>query len=201
MSQSWPRTALFVGAAAVVLGVGTTGALALATGGGPLPAQPAACTPPALPGSIVDVALTDMGPMMGPGMMGPGGMMGGGMMGPGMNTGVTGMMRISAAPMSVPAGPVSLRVANRGSLIHEVMVMPLAAGREPGQRPVGPDGRVDEDGSLGEVARTCGAGEGEGIAPGAWSWTTVNLPAGRYELLCNIAGHYGSGMYAELDVT
>ena len=27
----------------------------------------------------------------------------------------------------------------------------------------------------------------------------MNLPPGRYELLCNIAGHYGAGMYAELD--
>jgi len=137
-----------------------------------------------------------MGPMMGPGMMSPGGMMG-----PGMSGSMAGMMRIAAAPMSVPAGAVSLRVANRGRMIHEVVVMPLVAARQPGQRPIGPDGRADEEGNLGEAALTCGAGEGEGIAPGAWSWTTVNLPAGRYELLCNIAGHYGSGMFAELDVT
>ena len=32
------------------------------------------------------------------------------------------------------------------------------------------------------------------------SWTTLTLNPGRYELLCNIAGHYGSGMYTELDV-
>lgn len=191
MSQTPSRTVLFVAGSAVVLGVATTGALALATGG-PLPAQPASCTPPALTGAVVDVALTDMGPMMGPGMMGHGGMMG---------PGRTGMMRVTANPTSVFAGPVSLRVANRGSVIHEVVVMPLAAGRQPGQRPIGADGRVDEDGSLGEAAQTCGAGDGAGIAPGAWSWTTVNLPAGRYELLCNIAGHYGSGMYTELDVT
>ncbi len=31
--------------------------------------------------------------------------------------------------------------------------------------------------------------------------TTLTLTPGRYELLCNIAGHYGSGMYTELDVT
>jgi uncharacterized cupredoxin-like copper-binding protein len=198
VTESWPRTALLVGVASVVLGVGTTGALALATGGGPPPAQPALCAPPALPGSVVDVALTDMGDMMGPGMMGPG--MNRGMMGHGMNAGMAGMMSIAATPMSVPAGPVSLRVANRGGLTHEAMVMPLAAGRQPGQRPVGADGRVDEEGSLGEAAQTCGAGEGDGIAPGSWSWITVNLPAGRYELICNIPGHYGSGMYAELDV-
>jgi uncharacterized cupredoxin-like copper-binding protein len=32
-------------------------------------------------------------------------------------------------------------------------------------------------------------------------WTTITLPPGRYELICNIAGHYGAGMYTELDVT
>ena len=216
MTQSWHRTALFVGAASVILGIGTTGALALAAGGGQIPAQPApaVCSPPALPGSVVDLVLSDTGPMMGPGTMGPGtmgpgmmgpGMMGPGTMGPGMNGGAMwqgmDMMRIAVTPTSVPAGPVSLRVANRGSQPHEVVVMPLSAGRNPGQRPVGPDGRVDESGSLGEASQTCGSEEGDGIAPGAWSWTTVNLTPGRYELLCNIAGHYGSGMYAELDVT
>jgi uncharacterized cupredoxin-like copper-binding protein len=72
---------------------------------------------------------------------------------------------------------------------------------------IGPDGKVDEDGSLGEASRTCGPDKGDeqtdniGIAPGATSWTTLNLPPGRYEVICNIAGHYGAGMYAELDMT
>lgn len=193
LNHSHCRTVLFVGAACMVLGAGAAGALAPTSGGAPLPAQPApaSCTPPALPGSVVDVTLTDMGAMMGPGMNG-------GMMG---HHGMGGMMRLAASPNSVPAGQVSLRVANRGGLAHEVVLMPLAPGQYPGQRPVGPDGRVDEEGSLGEAAQTCGDEGGDGIAPGAWSWTTVNLAPGRYELLCNIAGHYGSGMYAELDVT
>ena len=71
----------------------------------------------------------------------------------------------------------------------------------------GPDGKVDEAGSLGEASRTCGADRGDeqssdyGIAPGTSGWTTLTLPPGRYELICNIAGHYGAGMYAVLDVT
>ena len=52
---------------------------------------------------------------------------------------------------------------------------------------------------MGEASRSCGADAGEGILAGATARTTVNLPSGRYELLCNIAGHYGAGMYAELD--
>ncbi len=108
-------------------------------------------------------------------------------------------MRLVAYPATVPAGTVSLRVHNTGALTHEVMVMPLGAGQYSGQRAIGIDGRVDESGSLGEASRTCGAEEGDGIGAGTNGWTTVDLPPGRYELLCNIAGHYGGGMYAELD--
>ena len=233
MNHNRLRTGLLIGAAALALGIGTTAVMAGAGAGpgfapmagppgygGPLRAQPAPCTPPALPGAVVDVTTSDMGAMMGPGMNGPGmnggPMMGPGMMGPGMNSGPMmgpqgawpnspgmgmGMMRLTINPTSVPAGQVSLRVANNGWLPHEVVVMPLGPGQNPGQRPVGANWEVNETGSLGEAAHTCGAGEGDGIAPGTMGWTTLTLQPGRYELLCNIAGHYGSGMYAELDVT
>jgi uncharacterized cupredoxin-like copper-binding protein len=192
------RTGLLIGASSLILGIGTTAAMAGAGSGpgfGPVPAQPAACAPPALAGAVVDVTASDMGGMMGPGMMGPHGPQPNG---PGMGM---GMMRLTATPASVPAGQVSLRVTNNGMLAHEVMVMPLGPGQNPGQRPVGDNGEVDETGSLGEAAQTCGAGEGDGIAPGTMGWTTLTLTPGRYELFCNIAGHYGSGMYTELDVT
>ena len=182
------RTIVAVGAASVVLGVATTGLIALASGGAP-PAS-ASCEAPALAGAVVNVSLTDMGDMMGPGMMGPSGHMRG-----------MGMMRITADPATVSAGQISLRTNNFGALTHEVVILPLAPGQWPGQRAIGADGEVDESGSVGEASRTCGADEGEGILPGASGWTTVTLPPGRYELLCNIAGHYGAGMYTELDVT
>ena len=182
------RTIVAVGAASVVLGVATTGLIALASGGAP-PAS-ASCEAPALAGAVVNVSLTDMGDMMGPGMMGPSGHMRG-----------MGMMRVTADPATVSAGQISLRANNFGALTHEVVILPLAPGQWQGQRAIGADGEVDESGSLGEASRTCGADEGEGILPGASGWTTLTLPPGRYELLCNIAGHYGAGMYTELDVT
>ena len=40
----------------------------------------------------------------------------------------------------------------------------------------------------------------EFACPACWAVRTVTLTPGRYELLCNIAGHYGAGMYTELDV-
>ena len=215
------RLILIITFAALVLGVASTVALAAAVGPrsaprspafGDAPPPPAACATPALTGSVVDVTLTDMGGMMGPGMMGPG-MMGPGPYGPSApNNGVSpwqngypwpgaGMMmqRIFVVPSSVPAGPVSLRVHNTGALTHEVMVLPLNANQYPGQRAIGTNNQVDETGSLAEASRSCGADAGDGILAGATAWTTVNLPPGRYELLCNIAGHYGAGMYAELD--
>ncbi len=151
-----------------------------------------ACAAPALPGAVVDVTLTDMHGMMGPTMMG---------------MGMVGMMRILINPATVPPGQVSFRVTNAGALNHELVVLPLAQGQYPGQRAIGPDGKVDETGSLGEASRTCGADRGDdkpgetGIASGASGWTTVTLTPGRYELICNITGHYWTGMYAELDVS
>ena len=220
------RLILIITFAALVLGVASTVVLALAVGPrisprspflSDAPPPPAACATPALTGSVVDVTLTDMGGMMGPGMMGNGrygpGMMGPGPYGPGApNNGVSrwqngslwpgaGMMmqRIFVVPSSVPAGRVSLRVHNTGALTHEVMVLPLNANQYPGQRAIGTTNQVDETGSLAEASRSCGADAGDGVLAGSTAWTTVNLPPGRYELLCNIAGHYGAGMYAELD--
>lgn len=214
MEPSSPaRVAAAIAVSSVVLGFGVTGLLGVAGALPGHPAAPVACQPPALAGTVVDVGLSDMGGMMGGGMMGPGGMMGGGMMGhdqtghwPNMGAmGAMGMMRLIAAPSTVPAGQVSLRVTNTGILNHEVVVLPLAQGQPIGQRPIGPDGKVDETGSLGEASRTCGADAGDesadpGISPGSSGWTTLTLKPGRYELLCNIAGHYGAGMYTQLTV-
>ncbi len=192
-------TILLIAAASVVLGVAST-VLVIASPLSPrLPSVPASCNAPTLPGAIVDVTITDMGGMMGPGMMAPG-MMAPGMMGPGMMGQGMGMMRIVDSPSTVAAGQVTLRVHNTGSLPHELVVLPLGLDQHLGQRAIGADGKVDEAASLGEAARTCDADEGDGIAAGTMGWTTLNLAPGRYELLCNIAGHYGAGMYAELDV-
>ena len=105
--------------------MGTTAALA-AVVGAPLPAPsrpvlnappswPGACATPALAGTVVDVTLTDMGAMMGPGMMGPN-VMGNGPYRSGPTDNGYGwqngypwpgmaMMRVFAVPSTVPAGP------------------------------------------------------------------------------------------------
>jgi uncharacterized cupredoxin-like copper-binding protein len=181
-----PRVAAAAIVVALVLAAGST--IALAFAGGAFRSHSSApngrCSAPSLPGTVVDVELANMG---GSRMMGGGAMMG-------------GTMRVVANRQDVNAGTVSLRVANIGSLVHELVVLPLAAGEQVGSRSVGSDGKVSEDGSLGEASNTCAAGAGDGIDPGALGWVTLNLPRGNYELVCNLAGHYASGMYTELRV-
>jgi uncharacterized cupredoxin-like copper-binding protein len=180
--------------AALVLGIATT--MSLAAIGAFRSAAPAAwrapgaqCSAPALRGHTVDVTAGDMGQgMMGGGPGGPGGY--------GMR-----MMRLAVHPAVVPSGVTSLRVINTGALTHEVIVLPLPPGQGVGERPTGPDGKINEAGSLSEASRSCGAGAGDGIAAGAMAWTTLTLRPGHYELVCNFAGHYMAGMYVELDVT
>jgi len=186
-----PNVRLVVAAtlAAIVLAAGSTVGLAAASGAFSSPsASRTRCTVPTLAGTVVDVTLTDMGAMMG----GP--MMSG-------RRGSRGMARVFASPGVVGAGTVSLRVVNQGAQTHELVVLPLPAGQAAGTRAVGTDGQVDEAGSLGEASRTCGAGAGDGIAADAAGWVTLTLEPGRYELVCNLPGHYAAGMYAELDVS
>ena len=128
-SQRW--TVIVVTAAAALA---TASILAVAAAGGAFgresqsPVRAAsACSVPALPGTVVDATLINMG--------GP-------MMGRPANAVVGGMMRLTLDRSTV-----------------------------------------------------------DGIAPGGSSWVTVTLAAGRYEIVCNLPGHYAAGMYAQLTVT
>jgi len=141
-----------------------------------------------LPGTVVDVVAADMG---GRGMMGGSGGSGGWM---------GGRMMLRTDRVDVSAGTVTLRLTNAGSVDHELVVLPLAVGQQIGERAVSADGTVDESDSLGEASRTNGAGAGDGIEPGTTGWVTLDLAPGRYELVCNLPGHYAAGMYTLLVV-
>lgn len=141
--------------------------------------------PSSFPGTTVYVMLGDMGMSH---MMGGVAQLG-------------GHMLLRAVPAQVPAGQVSFVVGNMGWRTHELVVLPLARGQDAGQRASGANGSVDEAGSLGEASASCAAGSGEGIESGAVGWVTLNLPAGRYELVCNLRNHYANGMHQLLVVT
>jgi uncharacterized cupredoxin-like copper-binding protein len=112
-----------------------------------------------------------------------------------------GVMRLRVDHTTVTHGTVSFVSANFGHRIHEMVILPLADSQVVGTRPISGDGKIDEAGSLGESSKACGEGAGEGITPGASGWVTATLAPGRYELVCNLPGHYAAGMYSELTVS
>ncbi len=174
--------AALVASVAVALGAGNGGVIP----GGSRFVSDSARAAPSLPGTVVNVSLTDMGGSM---MGGRGGMMSG------------GSMRLSADQATVAHGTVSFLVTNGGGINHEMVILPLPDSQTVGTRPIGGNARIDEAGSLGEASNNNGKDAGEGVEPGASSWTTVTLTPGQYELVCNLAGHYGAGMYTLLTVT
>ncbi|MFI5068588.1 MAG: hypothetical protein ACHP9Z_32060 [Streptosporangiales bacterium] len=109
------------------------------------------------------------------------------------------MMAITASPATVPAGTISFRAVNAGSITHELTVLPLLPAGA-GTRWIGAGGTVSERGSRGEASAACAGGAGDGITAGAAGWVTLHLAPGRYELICGRPGHYAAGGYAELEV-
>lgn len=99
-------------------------------------------------------------------------------------------MQIALDRTSISAGPVTFVVKNKGTAVHELVVLKtdvpegkLAAGTEAG--------KVDETGNLAET--------GDMEAGGSKTFT-VTLPAGHYILMCNQVGHYAAGMHIAFTV-
>lgn len=102
-------------------------------------------------------------------------------------------MGIKAAPAAVPAGEVTFKVTNISKdEEHEMIVMYLADPGKPLPY-IQNENRVDEDkaGDKGEVSE---------LEPGASGALTVNLKPGHYLLICNVPGHYVSGMWTTFTV-
>lgn len=184
-ARSW----VFVGTAVVLLAAASTAGVAAASGAfrDSSAAPSGQCSAPALAGSVVDVGLMNM--------------MNGGMSGSGGGWMNSGSMRLVTSSSRATAGTVSFRVANVGTLVHELVVLPLPASQVVGDRVAASDGKVDETGSVGEASNSCASGPGTGLAPGSIGWVTLQLSPGNYELICNLPGHYADGMYAELTVS
>ncbi|TFB88321.1 hypothetical protein E3O44_06555 [Cryobacterium algoricola] len=187
------------GAVATIIGLTGLSVGAVSAMNGSVPdfgsATGPSCTTPQLGGTVVNVSLRNMGGSM---MGGDNGMMGG-ITGYGMMP--RGAMSLSLDRSSVSSGAVSFLATNDGSISHELVILPLAASQVAGSRSVSGGSKVDETASLGEASATCNAGEGTGIAAGSAGWVTLDLAPGRYEVVCNLPGHYAAGMYRELTVT
>jgi len=95
------------------------------------------------------------------------------------------------APRTLPAGDVVLDVRNEGPDDHELLVV-----RGEKRLPLRADGiTVDED----EIEpRTLVSLEP--VAPGSTHTLRLHLAPGRYQLFCNMAGHYLGGMHTSIVV-
>jgi hypothetical protein len=157
--------------------------------------------------SVMKVALLDMSAVSGgawsgsgePGMPPQGGWLGsrgpGGwmraphMMGPGMMQGVMmGMMSIRVDRKA------ELDITNWSKgLVHEVLIVPVDSPDAPLPYDYG-TGQVVED----QVDVVADSSE---LKPSESKTLKVDLSPGSYLLLCNVPGHYASGMVASLTVT
>jgi uncharacterized cupredoxin-like copper-binding protein len=208
-----------------LLGVATLLASAVAVPSGLAADAPGSAGTP----TTVKVALLDMsatmgmmghGRMMGPGMMMEPGMMmdhgrmmdgpmmrnwwgqgqtqdgaaGPGMMGPGMMGRMMGMMSIQADRDTVQAGPVNFDVTNWSQgMVHELVV--VAVDTPAALLPYDyAQARVVED-------QVRVLGETEELQPNGSGGLDLTLSPGTYLLICNIPGHYASGMAIPLSVT
>lgn len=89
---------------------------------------------------------------------------------------------------TAPAGKVTFRVRNEGTMVHEFTV--LKTNSDASRLPVA-NGQASEAGTIGE------SGD---LRAGASKDVTVDIAPGHYVLLCNLAGHYQGGMYANFTV-
>lgn len=102
-------------------------------------------------------------------------------------------MGISATPATVKAGKITFKVKNSSKdTIHEMIVMYLANPKDPLPY-IANENRVDEDkaGDKGEVSE---------LDAGATGSLTVDLKPGKYLLICNVPGHFATGMWTEFTV-
>jgi uncharacterized cupredoxin-like copper-binding protein len=97
-----------------------------------------------------------------------------------------------SAPAEVRAGEVRLAIRNRGPVAHELIF--VKADGSP--LPLRGDGlTVDEDAVEPRTAATL-----EPQPAGRQTVLRAHLAPGRYELFCNMSGHYLGGMHTQLVV-
>ncbi len=90
-------------------------------------------------------------------------------------------------------GNVTFAITNFGSIKHEFLV--VKTDFADGEIPLGPDDRFSEDGEGLEVVDEIPEWD-----VNSTEMLNLDLKAGNYQLLCNIAGHYSAGMHTAFTV-
>jgi uncharacterized cupredoxin-like copper-binding protein len=97
--------------------------------------------------------------------------------------------KVGLTKKSAAHGRVTFVVKNSGEFEHELVV--VKTSRRASKLPVSGK-EASEKGAGGEV---------EDVAAGKSKKLTLNLKKGHYVLICNIPGHYKSGMHADFTVS
>jgi uncharacterized cupredoxin-like copper-binding protein len=102
--------------------------------------------------------------------------------------------KIEMDQTSLPAGSVTFNVTNKGTIAHEFVV--FKTDDAPDALPMASDDpEVNED-----AADLQSMGEVEDVDPGASKSFTATLEPGKYVAICNVEGHYSSGMHVPFTV-
>jgi uncharacterized cupredoxin-like copper-binding protein len=86
------------------------------------------------------------------------------------------------------SGKLTINAPNDGNVEHELVVLKTDA--DPAHLPM-KGGEADESTSVGEIAD---------VPAGKTKSHTFHLAPGKYAMVCNLPGHYQSGMYGSLTV-
>jgi uncharacterized cupredoxin-like copper-binding protein len=96
--------------------------------------------------------------------------------------------KLKPSVKQVAAGPVTFVVRNAGKLPHEFVVV----------RTKTPAGKLPTKGAVAVAVPTIG--KIASFKPPSTKTLTLKLTAGHYALICNLAGHYKAGQFADLTV-
>lgn len=103
-------------------------------------------------------------------------------------------MGVTIYQHTIKAGPVTFEVKNNSEkTVHEMLVLPVKTTATPLPY-IKNENRLDENktNSLGEVSE---------LDPGKSGTLTLTMKPGKYLLVCNVPGHYASGMWTLLTVS
>ena len=94
------------------------------------------------------------------------------------------------APATLTAGKTTFAVTDNGKIRHQLTIIRTT---KPASKVLAHGKSDDMPGRVGEI---------DSLAPGHSTTLKIkNLKPGHYALVCNLPGHYASGMYADLTVT
>jgi uncharacterized cupredoxin-like copper-binding protein len=99
-----------------------------------------------------------------------------------------------AVASTLKAGKVTFTITNAGTVPHELLV--FKSDLDEASYPKDSAGDIVEDGPGIDLLS-----DGDNIDPGGSQTRTVDLTPGKYLFVCNITGHFKSGMFTVVTVT